>query len=48
MWYYSNFGNVTTKLTARHSQQQFRCNAEHQLAEAVTVQNGAKQRTTYG
>nr|EGT4340599.1 hypothetical protein [Cronobacter muytjensii] len=47
-WEYDNFGNVTTKLTARHTQQQFRWNAEHQLAEAVTVRNGAEQRTTYG
>ncbi|WP_420361064.1 hypothetical protein, partial [Cronobacter dublinensis] len=47
-WEYDNFGNVTTKLTARHTQQQFRWNAEHQLTEAVTVRNGAEQRTTYG
>nr|EGT4361466.1 hypothetical protein [Cronobacter dublinensis] len=45
---YDERGNRTTKLKARHTQQQFRWNTEQQLAEAVTVRNGAAQRTTYG
>ncbi|EOD3498798.1 RHS repeat-associated core domain-containing protein [Cronobacter malonaticus] len=47
-WDYDNFGNVTAKHIARHTTQRFRWNAEHQLAESVTVRNGAEQRTTYG
>ncbi|QNQ18283.1 hypothetical protein HF650_00510 [Kosakonia sp. SMBL-WEM22] len=47
-WEYDNFGNVITKHIARHTTQQFRWNAEHQLAESVTLRNGAAQRTTYG
>ncbi|MBF4664339.1 hypothetical protein HIJ87_20845, partial [Cronobacter malonaticus] len=41
-WDYDNFGNVTAKHIARHTTQQFRWNAEHQLAESVTVRNGAE------
>ncbi|EOI3579429.1 hypothetical protein ACMSZV_004373, partial [Cronobacter turicensis] len=40
-WDYDNFGNVTAKHIARHTTQRFRWNAEHQLAESVTVRNGA-------
>ncbi|EPB6698041.1 RHS repeat-associated core domain-containing protein [Escherichia coli] len=47
-WDYDNFGNVTTKHIARHTTQQFRWNAEHQLTESVTERNGTEQRTTYG
>ncbi|ELQ6222972.1 DUF4303 domain-containing protein [Cronobacter turicensis] len=32
-WDYDNFGNVTAKHIARHTTQQFRWNAEHQLAQ---------------